>query len=737
MEIRKIIFTFITFISLLTYSTCAFGAETYCGDFFYNNTQGIYSLEAALNAHCNNFLSQKSLYDSTGCLTCNIRIVNGLFDLDESTSMSSICIGSKDTCTSSYNGMEELFTEFMSTVDTSDKIMLLTGQNITLLKTFIEKDQLIDGNNIKASIIKHTANSLTYSISTTLDYPIRCFKALEPKTKELGNGDSYYILKPNTNNRIFTESFQFPIYDCLTYSLQVKCSSIPYQENVAHFFTQNLLSNIEHKDVNTQCNYIDPQPTPDPPSPDPPTPDDPSFVDLDVPQLITINPMKNYNPEVEDFKLKDIKTQLSTITQMAKTFEGEFRTAYTLVDKLNLVIRASKYLAVVNCKQTTETRNCKHQKEELMDEIIDQVEDYFNDDDLPIRGVINILLNDKPNFDYNTKMIFLSMIVVLKNTDILLDHAGEEVIEIINQLMEGSSQLINEVNTNTYITNKTDTQKDYQTLIDESARKLAELTQQGLIVDSESDTDTDDDDGGEVKHKSIRKAVSTLTSYYIKSNIESQDTDLFTFYKVSLHKTTLRELDTKETKEFPAQQMSITIPVGYIKANNADATDISVLVFKKYPLLTNKGLERYSKYAGTVSVYNSLGVEMPRIKLTTNEEVEVRFDRSVVGEQKDKCYRLDYNSDSKPTTESVDTDTSTNNIITCKSTVLGDIFVGKKESSVATSVVIVIVIIVIIALLVGGAWLYKKKTSAKRPLLSSQNENEDFNFIRHDNKIVP
>jgi hypothetical protein len=101
------------------------------------------------------------------------------------------------------------------------------------------------------------------------------------------------------------------------------------------------------------------------------------------------------------------------------------------------------------------------------------------------------------------------------------------------------------------------------------------------------------------------------------------------------------------------------------------------------------------------------------------------------------CYRLDYNSDSKPTTKFVDTDTSMKDIITCKSTVLGDIFVGKKESSIATSVVIVIVIIVIIALLVGGAWLYKRKTFAKRPLLSSQNENEDFNFIRHDNKIVP
>ena len=421
---------------------------------------------------------------------------------------------------------------------------------------------------------------------------------------------------------------------------------------------------------------------------------------------------------------------------MAKSFEGEFRAAYTLVDKLNLVIKASKYLAVVNCKQITETRNCKHQKEELMDEVIDQVEDYFNDDDLPIRGVINILLNDKPNFDYNTKMIFLSMIVVLKNTDILLDHAGEEVIGIINQLMESSSQLINEVNTNTYITNKTDTQKDYQTLIDESARKLAELTQQGLIVDSESDTD-DDDDGGEVKHKSIRKAVSTLTSYYIKSNIESQDTDLFTFYKVSLNRTTLRQLNAKEIKEFPAQQMIITIPVGFIKANHADAEDISVLVFKKYPLLTNKGLQRYSQIAGTVSVYNMFGVEIPDIRLIHNEEIEINFDRSIVGEQKDMCYRLDYNSDSKPTTEFVDTDTSIKDIITCKSTVLGDIFVGKKESSAATTVVVVIVIIVIIALLVGGAWLYKRNTTIKRPLLSSQNKNEDFNFIRHDNKFVP
>lgn len=723
MLLKGIFFVFIA-LHVLNTCTCSLGTVTHCVDLFYESTNGVYAFEHSLQGLCARLLESKGLNDTNGCLSCNARFVNGLFELNDTVSLSSVCLGSRDNCSSTLDdgNMTALVEEYVNMVNTSAKVANATGHNVTVVDVFVEKDQVLNGGGISARIIKQTQSSFTYAISTTFDFPIMCYKSLDYAERDLGKGDSYYILKPHTHDRVFTESFNFPVYDCKSYTLFIKCSAVPFQDNIVHYKKLNLFFGINHKETSTQCEYIDPitPPTPDPPSPDPPAPDPPApFIDPDVPELLTTSPMKDYNPEVSSFAEKPINQQLTVIDTMENSFASEFAASASLVDKLNLVIRGGKYLSVINCNESSNKRRCRSRKENLMEEMLEVMDNYFSNHG----GVINTLFSDKDNFDFNTKMTFLSMIVVLKNTDILFDSTGEDAFDIVNALLKNASAFLQEVNDNTSIIRKDDTRTDYTRLIMECINKIATLNQQSVVDSDSDDSDSDDSDSGGskggsgnevIKHKSIRKAVSVLTSYYAMSNVTEGHNQLFAFCNVLLNAT--RSWKLTERKSFPELGVDVVVPVEYIQRQATRAHVVSVVAFKKYPLLTSKGLKQFAPLAVAVAVFDGEGSE---IEIEFNgdnedEQVLVEFNRGVIGRDKDRCYVFNYEYNDKPVKMggSGEHTGKEGDVVRCGVRDLeGDVLVGNKGAQklwVVGGAVITVIIGV-----VGGVYVWKTWKSKK------------------------
>ena len=755
MLLNRIFCVFITTLFVINTCTCSLGAVTHCVDLFYVNTNGVFAFEHSLQALCTHLLDTKGLNDTNGCLSCNIRSVNGLFELNDTTTMSSVCLGSTSNCNTTYDdgNMTTLVDEFVNMVNTSEKVANATGYNVSVVDVFVEKDQKVSGEGITARIVKQTQSTFTYAISTQFDFPIMCYKSLDYVERELGKGDTYYILKPHTKERVFTEMFNLPVFDCKSYTLVIKCNAVPFQDNVQHYPNINLFFGINHKETTTQCEYIDPitppspepdppepdppepepdppSPDPDPPAPDPPEPDPPApFIDPDVPQLLTTNPMNNYNTEVSSFAQQSINHQLTVIDSMENSFATEFMSAISLVDKLNLVIRGGKYLSVINCNESSNKRRCRNRKDNFMEEMLEEMDMYFSNRG----GIIYSLLSDKANFDYNTKMSFLSMIVLLKNTDILLDNTGEDAINIVNDLLKGVNALLEEINTNTNITRKDDTRTDYTTLITECINKIAILNQQSVVdSDNSDDSDSDDDsDGGGskggnsnemIKHKSIRKAVSVLAAYYVMSNVTEGQNDLFTFYNIPLYKTRSTKL-TKERKSFPEIGVDVVIPVDYIQQQATYAYAVSVVVFKKYPLLTTKGLQQFAPFVVAITVFDEEGNENDIEFNADNEDeqVQVEFSKGVIGRDKDRCYIFNYEYDDKPV-QMKESGDGQGVVVKCNMKDLdGDVLVGNKGTQTLLGLWILGGVIIGVIGIVGGVYVWKKWKNKKE----EKNDNDD------------
>ena len=759
---------FYILLFIITTCACSFGATTHCVDVFYTNINGVFALEHSLQALCTHLLNTKGLNDTNGCLSCSIRSVNGLFELNETTTLSSICLSSTSNCTSTYDdvNMTTLVEEYVNMVNTSEKVANATGYNVTVVDVKVEKDQKVSGGGITASIVKQTQSTFTYAISTQFEFPIMCYKSLDYIDKELGNkDDTYYVLKPFTKERVFTEMFNFPVYDCKSYTLVIKCNAVPFQDNIQYYTKINLFTGINHRESSTtQCNYIDPvvppspepdppEPEPDPPAPEPdppaPEPDPPApFVDPDVPKLLTTNPMKDYNPEVSSFALQSINHQLSTIDSMETTFASEFTSATSFVDKLNLVIRGGKYLSVINCNESSNKHRCLNRKDNFMEEMLEEMDTYFSNRG----GIIYTLLSDETNFDYNTKMSFLSLIVLLKNTDILLDNTGEDAMNIVNALLKGARALLEVISTNPNITRKEDTRMDYTTLITECINKIAILNQQSVVVSDDSDdSDSDDSDSGGskggnsntnhlIKHKSIRKAVSVLTAYYVMSNVTEGQNELFEFYNIALRGNT--KITRLMRKSFIDIGVDVVVPVECIQQQVEDAYAVSVVAFKKYPLLTSKGLTQFAPYVVAVTVFDEDGNENDVEFSADNEDeqVQIEFNKGTIGKDKDKCYMFNYEYDDKPVQFKQSSNNGENSVVKCNMKDLeGDVLVGNKGTQTLLGLYIVVSIIITVIVVVGGVYFWKQCMNNKKTVMNEDdknnhiNNNDDYNDINNYN----
>ena len=383
-----------------------------------------------------------------------------------------------------------------------------------------------------------------------------------------------------------------------------------------------------------------------------------------------------------------------------------------------------------------------------MEEMLEEMDTYFSNRG----GIIYTLLSDETNFDYNTKMSFLSLIVLLKNTDILLDNTGEDAMNIVNALLKGARALLEVISTNPNITRKEDTRMDYTTLITECINKIAILNQQSVVVSDDSDdSDSDDSDSGGskggnsnanhlIKHKSIRKAVSVLTAYYVMSNVTEGQNELFEFYNIALRGNT--KITRLMRKSFTDIGVDVVVPVECIQQQVEDAYAVSVVAFKKYPLLTSKGLTQFAPYVVAVTVFDEDGNENDVEFSADNEDeqVQIEFNKGTIGKDKDKCYMFNYEYDDKPVQFKQSSNNGENSVVKCNMKDLeGDVLVGNKGTQTLLGLYIVVSIIITVIVVVGGVYFWKQCMNNKKTVMNEDdknnhiNNNDDYNDINNYN----
>lgn len=220
----------------LTYQS----TPSFCVDFFYKNMNGITKLENDLNDYCKNFLLGKSLLEGQGCLTCKIRVINGLYDIPGDECISSICITpTTETCASDYADMATLTAEFVDTVNTKEKLLQAVNTEVELNTTITEEEKVISTSMIGYTRIKDTGTSLTYEIENKNNFPVKCYKYMSVSKRNAVKGDLSYVMKPKSKN-VYTESYSYGDYDCKQYALMLTCYTVPYLEHDSYKMTYEI-----------------------------------------------------------------------------------------------------------------------------------------------------------------------------------------------------------------------------------------------------------------------------------------------------------------------------------------------------------------------------------------------------------------------------------------------------------------------------------------------------------------
>lgn len=258
------------FMIILLFPLVSSGTPTYCIDLFYDNMNSITTFETELETYCIDYLvSQGYSQNTAGCLTCKIRVINGLFEIPETQSVSSLCITpSTVSCSAGdYSGMQSLVSSFVNTIKTTELILshVTSAFNLNLQNQNTIEEQAPPTNNLIYTPKKQTSSSLTYELTNKNTFPIKCYKLLSSNERSAVKGDLSFILKASSSN-VFTESFSAGHYDCKSYKLRVTCYSVPYIEN-AYLKTEKILTSFTNNPPSGGC----PKPTfgevdePDPP----------------------------------------------------------------------------------------------------------------------------------------------------------------------------------------------------------------------------------------------------------------------------------------------------------------------------------------------------------------------------------------------------------------------------------------------------------------------------------------
>ena len=677
------------FLSFLSYSHCELGATTYCVNIFLDQTFNTNVLSSLILDKCTALLADEGLTNDNGCLTCNARTIINLFDLPPGEQLAlSFCIGSTLTCDTKYSGnMETLTNKFANMINTQDKLTEIFGSKGTVVyhSYSIEKDQTFNPKAITAQIVRHTPTSLTYKISSSLSYPVKCYKALAYEKPTFEPGSLYYLLKANTENRVFTESFTASSYDCKTYKMYLQCYTIPFQET-AEKVTEIELITIDHKTEGTTCKIID-YDEPIPEEPDTPTPEP-------EPEMETDNPKVNNTREVNKVKLMEDEEKIDYIDSIKQNLTDDIAFAENNVEKMNNIIRANEVIGAVNCTKNSKSSECLLIKKDVISQTWEVISDEIKGED-----IATALGKGKEEYEKNVKIVLQTMHSSLKNEEAFEKDTASTAIEITTKTLQSSLSIIENIENDKSGAIK----KDVANLIASTASVMIQVTK----ITKEPAEKKDTLITKETQFTEIKKTITEVTKCLVKTKVTSIITKSFSYKTLSLTQSTpsrLRRLGNDDlVYEFPEEGIEVVIPSSAVAGIDISKYLIKVINYKSYPFLTDKGMEHFSDNVVSISLINTEDLSEMELKgFKKDSRIQVKFSKEKIDSSFNKCYMYDYEKEDKPSNKDVDVSNEDGKIV-CLATKTGDVLVGDYSTGMAWWLILIIVLLCL--LFVGGVLL--------------------------------
>ena len=695
MIIPNNIYVFLIIVTLFVFpANCDTGFKTHCANFFVKEIAGLNSMKNGVVNKCNDFLMTKNLNETNGCVWCSNRLTYNLYDMNKidnvSEVMISVCMGSNLTCETQYSDdSETLFTEFFDSVKTQENLRNLSGLDVELTRVETEKDAAPPSDAIQASIVQKTGQALTYKISTTLDYPVKCFKALDTYKPEFPNGSLYYILKPKTTNRVFTEFFKSSDYDCQSYSLYLKCIPVPYQDNI-NLFTEYTLLSVKHETTGTKCEYTEGLQSEIEPEEEKPLQKE------DVPTLLTKNPMNDNSEEVSKVVSQQPDEQLETIKNISTDLKTSSSSSVKFSDSMNSIIKANEIIEVVNCKQLEEEnqqKSCNNTKEEIQKECWNNIDNSISNK----KSVVESLDPESEDFEDNTKILYQTIIKSFKNPETFDQSTKKQAISLTAQTLQESLELLQKIDDNTYISDKIKVKSDIINLIAAAASSVLQVVHEEL---------SKDDFVSEKEQDQVRLSMKTVSRVLLTNNVEDKQLNNVEF-KCFKEDAALNE-ENGLTFSYPNQGIEVNVPSEYVKKKYTKENIIGfcVIKYQNYPFITSKGRESFYKHVLSVEAIsdneekNVVKVE----KLEEGSKLSISYRQNFLNISNvtyENCFLFDFESQNEP--KSKNTKVSTDEVFfTCTCDKFGDILVGNYKESNGLPGYAVALIVIFSLLAVGG-----------------------------------
>ena len=667
-----------------------------------------------------------------GCFFCSNPHIHNLYDIEETKMISRFCIGTSSKCDTQYEGSDEDGTEFFSTLNSEEYKTNFSAY--TPLETNIEteKDTITD---FTVSVIKHTKYSLTYSLTSSNPIPLKCYKALDTEQPEFKSTDTYYIIKANTNEKIFTESFPASDYDCKSYKLYLQCFALPYLHDLTHSKSMELLT-IEHvENPGDVCEYetgINDEPDYD-------YEEDDSDPKEPMPSLSTDNPMIDNHEAIMDIKSLPANERGEVFSTYKSSISDTISAKEDIVGKFNEIIKVNEIIDNIKCNTTDDEKECEKNVEKIQSNIWEEIESLFGKNGDKLLKNINEKPFDKEAYDMKVKIVLQTVIVTNNNwktyNDNTLIKSQKFGITVLNNCLD----LIDGLDTSNE--NYESIKEDIILLLSHSASSMLQTI--GLYNQGNEAFDKDE------HYHNIYKSIINLSKVYFTEHIPSSSQKHFKYLSNIFKKENetesdsnarnIRRLDDDDEDIMDEYELgnniTLSIPTNYLKNKYKDNNPLGVAVFlfKQYPYFTSQSEGHFIKDVVSLKLITDINtgdndIQIINVKnIPKKRAVNTTYSgRSLINSTFNKCYTFNYDVNRVPREKNIYKKKTANETVSCFSSNFDDVLYGNfSDNSLQYWEIIVIVIAIICVLLdvfLLVYWLMCSKNSNKQVVNNYDNE---------------
>ena len=260
--------------------------------------------------------------------------------------------------------------------------------------------------------------------------------------------------------------------------------------------------------------------------------------------------MNDNSEEVLKVESQQPNEQLETIKNLSSDLKAS-SSGIKFSDSMNSIIKANEIIEDVNCGQLEEVsqqKNCNTTKEEIQKECWNNIDNRIRNK----KSVVESLQPDGEDFEDNTKILYQTIIKSFKNPETFDQKTKKQAISLTAQTLQESLTLLQKIDDNSYITDKTKVKSDIINLIAAAASSVLQVVHEEL---------SKDDFVSEKEHDQVRLSMKTVSRVLLSNEVGEKQLNNVEF-KCVKEDAALNESNGL-TFSYPNQGIEVNIPSEY------------------------------------------------------------------------------------------------------------------------------------------------------------------------------